>query len=356
MLRHLIDLDDFTAEDWKSVVRMAIDIRTNPDLYWDRCRGKILATLFYEPSTRTQMSFQAAMLRLGGRIIGFDNPMNSSVSKGETLRDTIRIISGYSDVIAIRHPLDGSARAASFYSSCPIINAGDGSHLHPTQTLTDLVALTYHNGTVENLTVGICGDLKYGRTTHSLIKVMCKFGCSFVFISTPQLAPPDYIKDYITDSGCSYAEESDLELAIPKLDVLYMTRIQKERFRSEAEYLKQKDSYVLDMPKLNHAKPSLKIMHPLPRVDEIDIRVDDDPRAIYFDQAVCGMYARMALIVHMLSSRSMLEAPPPAPETVLQEDFQCGNEKCVTRTEKYLPHRFVKHGDGYACEYCERKV
>ena len=250
-----------------------------------------MATLFYEPSTRTQMSFQTAMMRLGGKIIGFDNPQNSSVSKGESLKDTITIVSGYADIIAMRNPVEGSAKAASLYSSVPVINAGDGGHLHPTQTLTDLVTLSNEKGRLNHLKIGLCGDLKNGRTVHSLIKTMSHFeGNSFVLISTKELSIPDYIKDIMDKAGCPYEEVDDLQSNIADLDVLYMTRIQRERFANEEDYQAQKGQYILDTEKMSYAKKDMIVLHPLPRVDEITVEVDDDPRACCFKQAVYGMY------------------------------------------------------------------
>ena len=282
--RNLIDLEDISKEDLDEIIRLAGMIKANPSIFTDACHGKIMATLFYEPSTRTQMSFQTAMLRLGGQIIGFDNPSNASVSKGESLKDTIRVVSGYADVIVMRNPVEGSALAASLYSKSPIINAGDGGHLHPTQTLTDLVTLSYEKGTLEGLTIGLCGDMKNGRTVHSLIKTLSKYkGNRFIMISTPQLQMPEYVIEVLKESGCDYSFSDSLEKSIADLDVLYMTRIQQERFASREEYEAQKGVYVLDEQKMKLAKPDLVVLHPLPRVDEITVGVDDDPRAKYFE-------------------------------------------------------------------------
>ncbi|MBE6886366.1 MAG: aspartate carbamoyltransferase, partial [Ruminococcaceae bacterium] len=295
---NLIDLNDLPISEWNRIIALAQEIIKRPELYSEKCYGKILATLFYEPSTRTQMSFQTAMLKLGGRIIGFDDPQNSSVSKGESLKDTITIVSNYADMIVLRHPNEGAARAASLYASCPVINAGDGGHLHPSQTLTDLLTLSVEKGRLTDLVVGICGDLVNGRTVHSLIKALsCYRGNSFVLISTPNLRVPSYIKDIMSAAGCPFTEVDSLSEAIPMLDVLYMTRIQRERFTSEEEYLREKDVYRLDREKLMSARSDLRILHPLPRVDEIAIEVDDDPRAAYFRQASYGVYARMALLI-----------------------------------------------------------
>ena len=349
--RHLIDLNDLTTEEWEGITREACEIREHPADYQDACRGRILATLFYEPSTRTQMSFQTAMLRLGGQIIGFDNPANSSVSKGESLKDTIRVVSGYSDIIALRHPLAGAAKAASLFSRVPIINAGDGGHLHPTQTLTDLVTLRQEKGRFDHLCIGLCGDLKNGRTVHSLIKAMARFPHNaFVLISTPHLRVPAYIQDYLRAAGCTFTEMDNLRDAMPLLDVLYMTRIQQERFSSKEEYERQKGVYVLDREKLRSAKPDLVVLHPLPRVDEITVEVDDDPRAKYFEQTEYGLFARMALILRMLQPEKRLDpVPKGSPE-------RCENPCCITNYELALPHLFQRNGDLLVCDYCEERT
>ncbi|HEX2937454.1 MAG TPA: aspartate carbamoyltransferase [Ruminiclostridium sp.] len=352
-LRHLIDLNDCSAGEWDKLIRLAADIRMNPADYMSRCKGRVMATLFYEPSTRTQMSFQAAMLRLGGQIIGFDNPVNSSVSKGESLKDTIKIVSGYSDVLVMRHPQEGAAKAASLYSLCPIINAGDGGHLHPTQTLTDLVTLSIEKNGLSGHTIGLCGDLRYGRTVHSLIKAMCKIGGSkFVLISTPELAVPQYIKDVMNSSDCQYTEVNTLEECIGELDVLYMTRIQRERFSTPEEYERQRGVFVLDREKMKKAKSDLTIMHPLPRVDEIENEIDEDHRAAYFRQAVNGMYARMALILMMINDNIVIEDAAK----VLDNSHSCHNPRCITQQETYLPRYFKKDAsDDLACIYCDDK-
>ena len=304
---HLIDLNDYPVEWWNKVISLGASIYAHPQRYVQACAGKIMATLFYEPSTRTQMSFQSAMIRLGGSIIGFDNPMSSSVSKGENIKDTTKVVSTYSDILIIRHPMAGTAKAAALTAECPVVNAGDGGHLHPTQTLTDLLTLHLEKGRLDHLTVGLCGDLLYGRTVHSLCKALsCYPGNRFVLISTPELQIPDYITKILRDSGCEFRTESSLDAAIGELDVLYMTRIQRERFRSEAEYLAQKDVYRLTTDKMKRAKADLTVLHPLPRVDEIEIAVDDDPRALYFKQAQYGMYVRMALILRLLESEQAL--------------------------------------------------
>lgn len=348
--RHLIDLDTLSLEEIGKILDMAKIIKDNPSYFTDSCHGKLMATLFYEPSTRTQMSFQSAMLKLGGKLIGFSDPDNSSVSKGESLKDTVSVVSNYADLIVTRHPLEGTAKAASMFSRVPVINAGDGGHLHPTQTLTDLFTLKSTSGRLTNLTVGLCGDLKNGRTVHSLIKTLCRYsGNKFVLISTPELTVPDYIKEIMQKSGCEYIQKASLDDAIGDIDVLYMTRIQAERFESKEAYEKQKGIFVLDTEKLKKAKYGLRILHPLPRVDEIEYDVDDDPRAVYFAQTEYGMYARMALILHMLEgSKKMLD---PRPES--NSDKVCSNPKCITHSEPYLPCLFKKTEGGYICEYCD---
>ena len=350
-VKHLIDLESLTTEELMGIIELANRIKDEPEAFSEVCRGKILATLFYEPSTRTQMSFKTAMLRLGGTVIGFDNPQNSSVSKGESLKDTITVVGGYADIIAIRHSMEGTAKAASLYSAAPVINAGDGGHLHPTQTLTDVGTLYNEKGTLDNMCIGLCGDLKNGRTVHSLIKTMSHFkGNRFVLISTPELGVPQYIKDVMNASGCRYTEVRSLIEAIPMLDVLYMTRIQRERFRSYEDYEKQKGVFVLDKEKLKAAKADMKILHPLPRVDEIAEEVDYDSRAKYFIQTVYGMYARMALITKMLENADR----KPMPRQADTHHIRCSNPNCISYTEEYLPKLFRPlGGDMLLCRYCD---
>ena len=284
------------------MISLAMDIIENKEKYSHICDGKKLATLFFEPSTRTRLSFEAAMYELGGNVLGFSDAGSSSASKGESVSDTVRMVSCYADIIAMRHPLEGAPRVAINKSLVPIINAGDGGHAHPTQTLTDLLTIFREKGTFENLTVGLCGDLKFGRTVHSLIKAMCRYsGVRFVLISPNELQVPEYIiKEVLEPSGAKYVQVENMEAVMPELDILYMTRIQRERFFSEEEYLKHKDAFILDTNKLRTAKDSLTIMHPLPRVNEITVEVDDDPRAKYFVQALNGKYIRMALIITLL--------------------------------------------------------
>lgn len=300
--RSLIDPRDFSVEELEEIFTLANQIISNPKDYLDLCKGKILATLFYEPSTRTRFSFEAAMLRLGGSVIGFSDSNSSSVSKGESIADTVRTVSCYADVIAMRHPKEGSSKIASLYSTIPVINAGDGGHQHPTQTLTDLLTVKNLKGTLEGHVIGLCGDLKYGRTVHSLVKAMCRYkNNSFVLISPKELSIPDYIKkEALEKNNIKFKEVRTLEEAMGEIDILYMTRVQRERFDSEEEYLRLKDSYVLDNNKMSLGKKDSIVLHPLPRVNEISYEVDDDTRACYFKQAEFGMYVRMALIAKIL--------------------------------------------------------
>lgn len=300
--KHLIDPMDFSKEELQEIFKLAHQIIANPREYSHICDGKILATLFYEPSTRTRFSFEAAMMRLGGKILGFSEPNSSSTAKGETLADTITMVSIYSDIIAMRHPMEGSAKLASMYSEVPVINAGDGGHQHPTQTLTDLLTIESLKDGLINHTIGICGDLKNGRTVHSLIKAMSRYeGTKFILISPKELSIPIYIREEIlTKNNIEFKEVEKLEDIIDELDILYMTRIQKERFFNEEEYIRLKDSYILDGEKMELAKRNMIVMHPLPRVNEISVEVDSDPRAAYFKQAKFGMYVRMSLIMKLL--------------------------------------------------------
>ena len=300
--RHLINPMDLSIGELDEIFTLAHQIIANPNEFSNCCNGKILATLFYEPSTRTRFSFEAAMMRLGGKILGFSEPNSSSAAKGETLADTIKMVSIYSDIIAMRHPKEGSAKVASMYSQVSVINAGDGGHHHPTQTLTDLLTIKSLKGTLHNHVIGICGDLKYGRTVQSLITAMSRYeNIKFVLISPKELRIPQYIRQEVLDkNNIEYCEVEKIEEVIESLDILYMTRIQKERFFNEDEYLRLKDSYILDARKMDRAKKDMIVMHPLPRVNEIDIEVDKDVRAAYFKQAEFGMYVRMALIAKLL--------------------------------------------------------
>ncbi len=308
-MRHLLDTTDLTLKEIDDMIALATDIIENKQKYAHVCDGKKLATLFFEPSTRTRLSFEAAMYELGGNVLGFSSADSSSASKGETVEDTVRMVSNYADIIAMRHPLEGAPRVAITRTLVPIINAGDGGHAHPTQTLADLLTIYREKGKLEDITIGLCGDLKFGRTVHSLIKAMCRYkNIKFVLIAPKELQVPDYIiSDVLIPSGAEYELVETLEEVMPKLDVLYMTRIQRERFFSEEEYLKHKDAFILDLQKLETAKKDLTIMHPLPRINEISTDVDDDPRAKYFEQALNGKYIRMALIMTLLKWGGNLE-------------------------------------------------
>ena len=301
-MRHLIEPMDLTIEEIDELLKTGDDIIDNPEKYAHKCDGKILATLFYEPSTRTRLSFEAAMLSLGGSVLGFSSASSSSAAKGESVADTARTVGCYADIIAMRHPKEGAPGVASKFSPIPIINAGDGGHQHPTQTLTDLMSIHRIKGHLDNLTIGLCGDLKFGRTVHSLIQAMSRYeGIKFVLIAPPELRIPAYIKEEILDKlHIPYVEVESLDDAMPELDILYMTRVQRERFFNEEDYLRLKDSYILNPEKLVTAKEDLRIMHPLPRVNEISTAVDKDPRACYFRQAMYGKYVRMSLILYLL--------------------------------------------------------
>lgn len=301
-MRHLMSPLDFTPEELDTLFDLAEDIEHNPDKYAHACNGKILATCFYEPSTRTRLSFESAMTRLGGQVIGFSDATSSSASKGESVSDTIRIISCYSDICAMRHPKEGAPMVASEHAEIPVINAGDGGHQHPTQTLTDLLTIRSLKGRLDHFTIGLCGDLKFGRTVHSLIHALVRYpGIRFIFISPEELRVPDYITDMLREKGIDYEEVIRLEQVIPELDMLYMTRVQKERFFNEEDYVRLKDFYILDAAKMEYAKEDMLILHPLPRVNEISVEVDNDSRAAYFKQAKYGVYVRMALILTLLN-------------------------------------------------------
>ena len=302
MTRSLIDILDLSTQEIEELIDTANRIIENPQAYAHKCAGKKLATLFFEPSTRTRLSFEAAMYELGGHVLGFSEAASSSASKGESVSDTVRVVSGYADIIAMRHPKEGAPMVASMKSLVPVINAGDGGHNHPTQTLTDLLTIQRKKGRLDHLTVGLCGDLKFGRTVHSLIGALSRYeGIRFVLISPQELMIPDYIRDEVLEAGHQdYVETTDLEAVMPELDILYMTRVQRERFFNEADYIRLKDSYVLTRDKLQTAKKDMCILHPLPRVNEISVDVDEDSRAGYFDQALNGKYIRMALIMKLL--------------------------------------------------------
>ncbi|MCX4268257.1 MAG: aspartate carbamoyltransferase [Lachnospiraceae bacterium] len=301
-MRHLISPLDFSVEELDELMNVALDISKNPKKYAEVCHGKKIATLFYEPSTRTRLSFEAAMMNLGGNALGFSSASSSSAAKGESVADTIRIVSCYADICAMRHPKEGAALVAAMNSSIPVINAGDGGHQHPTQTLTDLMTIRTLKGHFDSLTIGLCGDLKFGRTVHSLINALVRYAnVKFVLISPNELRVPGYIRhDVLEANGSEYEEVSQLEDALPKLDLLYMTRVQKERFFNEEEYIRMKDCYILDAKKMKLARPDMLVLHPLPRVNEISVEVDKDPRAVYFKQVQYGVYIRMALILKLL--------------------------------------------------------
>lgn len=300
-IRNLINITDLTVEEIDKLIEVADDIVANHSAYEDICAHKKLATLFFEPSTRTRLSFEAAMLELGGSVLGFSSANSSSAAKGESVSDTIRTVGNYVDIIAMRHPKEGAPIVGAEKTTVPIINAGDGGHFHPTQTLTDLLTIKRKKGTLEGLTIGLCGDLKFGRTVHSLIEAMMRYeGTKFVLISPDELMVPEYVIEKLDNAGIPWKHVERLEDAMPELDILYMTRVQKERFFNEEDYIRLKDSYILDLEKLQTAKEDLTIMHPLPRVNEIAVEVDDDPRACYFFQALCGKHIRMALILNLL--------------------------------------------------------
>lgn len=304
-MRHLIDITDFSVEEVTAVLDLADKMIADPAAYRECLRGRILATLFFEPSTRTRLSFESAMLSLGGSVLGFSSADSTSSTKGETLTDTIHVVSNYSDIIAMRHPKEGAPMAATLVSSVPIINAGDGGHNHPTQTLTDLMTIRREKGRLNNMVIGMCGDLKFGRTVHSLIGAMSRYeGISFVLISPPELKVPAYITRELTDKGIPFTEVESMEEVMPQLDVLYMTRVQKERFFNEADYIRLKDTYILDPEKMRAAKDDMIVMHPLPRVNEISTKVDEDPRAAYFKQVRNGRFVRMALIKTLLEEKA----------------------------------------------------
>lgn len=351
-VRKLVSVEDMTRQWWDELYARCCDIIARPGVYADSCRGKILASMFYEPSTRTNFSFQAAAQRLGAGVFGFSDPLGTSVSKGETLADTIRMTASYSDTIVIRSPQEGSATAASLYSEVPVINAGDGGHFHPTQTLTDLTTIAQKRGSIGNIRVGLCGDLKNGRTVHSLVDALEMFsGVSFCLISPGELRMPEYILDQMNERGQEYEESESLIDCIAELDVLYMTRVQRERFRDAAEYRRLKDVYVLTGKMLEGAKKDMNILHPLPRYGEIAQDVDDDPRAVYFEQARYGMLIRMALLLEFMHLPR--QTPPPVTQKRMVAD--CSNPACVTQSDAYLPQLGARRGPEW-CGYCDKKI
>ena len=360
-MRSLNSILDLGVDELDELIATAKDIIAHPENYWDRCAHKKLATLFFEPSTRTRLSFEAAMLELGGSVIGFSEASSSSASKGESVADTAKIVSCYADIIAMRHPKEGAPYVASQAASIPVINAGDGGHNHPTQTLADLLTISREMERLDNLTIGLCGDLKYGRTVHSLIEAMSRYkGIQFVLISPEELKIPGFIRyNVFENQGIPYTEVSSLEEAMPDLDVLYMTRIQRERFDDPWEYERLKDSYVLDTEKMKLAKEKMCVLHPLPRVNEISVKVDDDPRAAYFRQALNGKYMRMALILKLLDEAARNPAKEAIDTTGLEYDRVCRNPKCITQTEQELPQLFRctdKAAGIHRCVYCEQRA
>ena len=360
-MKSLNSILDLGVDELDGLIATAKDIIAHPEAYWDRCAHKKLATLFFEPSTRTRLSFEAAMLELGGSVIGFSEASSSSASKGESVADTAKIVSCYADIIAMRHPKEGAPYVASQAATIPVINAGDGGHNHPTQTLADLLTISREMGRLSNLTIGLCGDLKYGRTVHSLIEAMSRYkGIQFVLISPEELKIPGFIRyNVFENQGIPYTEVSSLEEAMPDLDVLYMTRIQRERFDDPWEYERLKDSYVLDTEKMKLAKEKMCVLHPLPRVNEISVRVDDDPRAAYFRQALNGKYMRMALILKLLDEAARNPAKEAIDTTGLEYDRVCRNPKCITQTEQELPQLFRctdKAAGIHRCVYCEQRA
>lgn len=356
-MRHLIDILDLSVEEIDALIKTATDIIAQPEKYQNRCNHRIMATLFYEPSTRTRLSFESAMQSLGGSVIGFASAESSSVAKGETVADTVRTVGCYADIIAMRHPLEGAPMAAAVKSFVPIINAGDGGHLHPTQTLTDLLTIVSEVGRLQDLTIGFCGDLKYGRTVHSLVSALCRYtGIKMVLISPEELKLPEYLKrGLMAEYATPWIETDSLEEALPILDVLYMTRVQKERFPDEEQYNRLKDTFVLDQEKLRFTKKELSIMHPLPRVNEIAAEIDDDPRAAYFKQMKYGKFIRMALILKLLSQES-LEQNFVLPQEISIEQETCKNSVCITNHEAGLAKYIKQEGEIASCFYCEHEI
>jgi len=361
--KSLVSLDDFSLGDIDHLLQIAQEMVRRPQDFQSTCNGKILATLFYEPSTRTKLSFESAMLRMGGSTLGFSDANSSSAAKGESIADTVRVMSSYADVLVMRHPKEGAAKLAAEYATVPVVNAGDGGHQHPTQTLTDLLTILEVKGSIRGHRVAFCGDLKYGRTVHSLVHTLARYQTrEFVLISPEELSLPNALKDQLQQQQVTLHEYRRLEDAIAHVDILYMTRIQRERFPQEADYQRLKDSYVLDADKLALAKPDLMVMHPLPRVNEIAYQVDADPRAAYFRQAAYGVFARMALIALQLG---LIENASGGAEQVATQpaaarcDLICPNPRCVTNGERYAQPSFHAHGSHpqtYVCDYCDETI
>ena len=359
-MRSVIDIVDLSVEELDGLIETANDIIENPSKYAEKCKGKKLATLFFEPSTRTRLSFEAAMYELGGSVLGFSEASSSSATKGESVADTAKVVSCYADIIAMRSPKEGAAYVAAKNASIPVINGGDGGHCHPTQTLADLLTIAREKGRLNNLTVGFCGDLKYGRTVHSLLAALARYtGIKVVLISPEELALPGYVKYEVQGKyGMDYTETTSLEESISSLDVLYMTRIQQERFADRAEYERLKDSYVLNVEKMAMAKEDMIVLHPLPRVNEISVKVDDDKRACYFKQVLNGKYMRMALILKLLEEAKDKTKKAVDLKDCLVNTLKCENPKCISATEQELDQIFEikdkKHGIA-RCIYCESK-
>ena len=358
-MKHLIDPMDLTKEELDQIIALAEDIIANREKYQESQAHRKLATLFYEPSTRTRLSFTSAMMELGGNVLGFSDAKNSSVSKGETVQDTVRVVGCFADVIAMRHHIEGAQLYASEVSRVPIINAGDGSHSHPTQTLTDLLTIKRELGHIDGITIGFCGDLKFGRTVHSLIKALSRFkDIKVILIAPDELKLPDYIKQDVCDRlGIRYKEVPTMEEVMPELDVLYMTRVQQERFLDQDEFDRVKDSFVLDAARLATAKERMAILHPLPRVNEILTEVDDDPRAAYFRQVENGKFVRMALISKLLEWKDdPSHGMPKAEDPVYDPELRCTNRKCICNNE-HAPHKFRRTESGtLRCWYCDSKI
>lgn len=357
-MRHILNISDLSAEEIAQLIETADDIEAHPERYEDMCRHRILATLFFEPSTRTRLSFESAMLSLGGQVLGIPDPGTSSAAKGESIADTMEVVNSYADIVAIRHPQEGAPAVAARHATVPVINAGDGGHYHPTQTLADLLTIHREKGRLERLTIGLCGDLKYGRTVHSLIGAMTRYaGIRFVLIAPEELQLPEFAERELQDSGMEYVRESSLLRALPELDILYMTRVQQERFSDAAEYERLKDTYVLTADKMKLARPDLCVMHPLPRVGEIAPEVDSDPRACYFRQARYGRLMRMALILKLLgrlpggAGEAARTAESPVPGT-----HPCENPRCISVHEAGIAPLYYTGRDGILrCAYCDRE-
>ena len=360
-MRHLIDPTDLSREEIEQIVALGEDIIAHRDNYKDACRGKKLATLFYEPSTRTRLSFTAAMMELGGDVLGFSSANSSSVTKGESVADTVRVISCFADIIAMRHFKEGAPLVASQYATIPVINAGDGSHAHPTQTLTDLLTIKREKGRFDHLTIGFCGDLKFGRTVHSLIKALSRYeGVEVILISPEELRLPDYmLQEMQEQSNLTFREVRTMEEVMPELDILYMTRVQKERFLDEEEFDRVKNSFVLDPEKMKAAKSDMIVLHPLPRVNEITREVDNDPRAAYFRQVENGKFVRMALILTLLryaAKEPVMGDAPRYAEPFVVNQHVCQHHSCISRTED-VDQLFRKSKDGeLRCAYCETRL